>query len=209
MKREEKIEKTDHRKNFANLYKPRVGRVHEVGVPEFNFLMVDGKGDPYYSSDFIDAIMALNSISYVFKFYIKNNKRIDYRVMPLEALFWTDDMNEFTQDNKSIWNWTLMIMQPDYINADMMEEGMRGAYLKKKHRSLELVRFESFKEGPVMQAMHVGLLSDMEPTFVAVRHKIKSSNKVLTGKHHEIYLNDIRRVPKATWRTVIRQPFLA
>jgi len=209
MKRESKIEKADHRKRLANLYKPRVGRVHEVEVPEFNFLMVDGKGNPYDSPDFIDAIMALNSVSYVFKFYIKDYKRIDYRVMPLEALFWTDDMKEFTLDNKSIWKWTLMIMQPDYISADMMEEGMRGAYLKKKHRSLELVRFESFKEGPAMQAMHVGFLSDMEPTVVAVHHKIKSSGRVFTGKHHEIYLNDIRRTPKATWRIVIRQPCLA
>jgi len=199
-------EKTDHRKRLADLYKPRVGRVHEVKVPEFNFLMVDGKGDPYDSPDFVDAIKTLNSVSYVFKFYIKEEERIDYKVMPLEALFWTDNLKNFTLENKSNWKWTLMIMQPDYISADMMEEAMKILYLKKKRRSLELVRFESFKEGPAMQAMHVGFLGDIEPTVVAVHHKIKSSGRVLSGKYHEIYLNDIRRTPKAVWRTVIRQP---
>jgi len=202
-----KNERIDYRKKFADLYEPRVGRVHEVKVPEFNFLMVDGKGDPYNSPDFIDAVKALYSVSYVFKFHIKNHEQIDYRVMPLEALFWTENMKKFTFENKSIWKWTLMIMQPDYISADMMKEGMRGAYLKKKLRSLELMRFESFKEGSVMQAMHVGLLGDIEPIVVAVRHKIKSSGKALRGKYHEIYLNDIRRTPKAAWRTVVRQPF--
>jgi len=204
---ESKIEKIDHRKKFAGLYKPRVGSVHEVEVPEFNFLMVDGKGGSYDSPHFIDAVKALHSVSYVFKFHIKNHKQIDYRVMPLEMLFWTENMKRFTLRNKSNWKWTLMIMQPDYISADMMKEGIRGAYLKKKYRSLELMRFESLKEGSAMQAMHVGFLSDMEPTVVAVRHNIKSSGKAFTGKYHEIYLNDIRRTPKAAWRTVIRQTF--
>jgi len=207
MEMEPKIEKIDHRKEFSNLYRPKVGRVHEVEVPELNFLMVDGRGDPYNSPDFIDAIVALKSVSYVFKFDIKNHKQIDYRVMPLEALFWTDKMKEFIFEDKSNWRWTLMIMQPEYISADMMEEGMKRAYFKRNYRSLELVRFESFKEGSVMQAMHVGLLSDIEPVVVSVHHKIKTSGKVLKGKFHEIYLNDIRRTPKATWRTVIRQPF--
>jgi len=200
------LKKTDHRKRFASLYKPRIGRVHEVEIPEFNFLMVDGRGGPYKSPDFIDAIKALNSVSYVFKFHIKTNEGIEYRVMPLEALFWTDNMEEFTFENSSIWRWTLMIMQPDYISPDMMEEGMRAAYLKQKHRSLELVRFESFREGSVMQAMHVGFLNDIKSSAAALRHEIKSSGKAPRGKYHEIYLNDIRRPPKAAWRTVIRQP---
>jgi len=29
----------------------------------------------------------------------------------------------------------------------------------------------------------------------------------LCGKHHEIYLSDIRRADHARWRTVVRQPF--
>ena len=59
----------------------------------------------------------------------------------------------------------------------------------------------------MIQAMHVGFLSDMEPTVVAVHHKIKSSGKAFTGRHHEIYLNDIRKIPKLTWRTELRQSF--
>ncbi|MBF0545500.1 MAG: hypothetical protein HQM08_13750 [Candidatus Riflebacteria bacterium] len=44
------------------------------------------------------------------------------------------------------------------------------------------------------------------PTILKVHQLIDSRGKG-TGKHHEIYLSDIRKADPAKWKTVIRQPF--
>ncbi len=56
-----------------------------------NFLMIDGDGDPNVSPEYQQAMEALFSLSYALKFRIKKDSGVDYVVMPLEGLWWTDD----------------------------------------------------------------------------------------------------------------------
>ena len=87
-----------------------------VDVPDFDFLMADGRGDPNTSQDYKDAIEGLFSTSYTLKFMIKKGKMaIDYGVLPLESLWWADEPTRFSSENKSNWNWTAMIMQPKFV----------------------------------------------------------------------------------------------
>ena len=72
---------------------------------------------------------------------------VDYGVLPLEALWWSDDMSAFSTGNKDAWKWTLMIMQPEFITQKMVKEALVEVERKKKSVSLPLVRFEAFKEG--------------------------------------------------------------
>ena len=61
-------------------------------------------GDPNTSQGFSDAIEALFGVSYTLKFMIKNGDlEIDYGVMPLEGLWWADDMSSFQSGDKSKW----------------------------------------------------------------------------------------------------------
>ena len=53
------MEKIDFKKKLKNLYQPSAKKVEIVEVPEMNFLMVDGAGDPNTSQAFSDAIEAL------------------------------------------------------------------------------------------------------------------------------------------------------
>ncbi len=172
-----------------------------------NFLMVDGEGDPNTSQTFQDAIDVLYALSYTLKFMIKRGKiGIDYGVLPLEGLWWADDMSSFSVENKDGWKWTLMIMQPKFVTEDMVREATANVKEKKNPSSLPLVRFESFEEGKAAQIMHIGPFSEEGPTVEKVHFFIEDDESQKVGKHHEIYLSDIRRAAPEKWKTIIRQP---
>ena len=201
------MEKIDYKKQLKHLYKPFPKKVEAVEVPKMNFLMVDGEGDPNTAQSFRDAIEALYPVSYTLKFMIKKGEMgIDYGVLPLEALWWSDDMSAFTTGNKDAWKWTLMIMQPEFITQKMVKEARGEVEKKKQPVSLPLVRFETFMEGKAAQTMHIGPFSEEGPTIQRVHEFIESSGSRRIGKHHEIYLSDIRRAAPEKWKTIVRQP---
>ena len=202
------MKKIDFKKELKHLYKPSVKSVGRVTVPGMNFLMIDGQGDPNTSQEFQDAVEALYSVSYALKFMVKKGDMgIDYGVMPLEGLWWSDDMSTFSVDCKEAWKWTLMIMQPEFISQAMVEGAIKQVRAKKNPVSLSQLRFALFEEGEAAQIMHVGPFSEEGPTIEKVHALIEESGKVRRGKHHEIYLSDIRRADPAKWKTVIRQPY--
>lgn len=199
--------KIDYKKELKRLYSPSAKKVEIVEVPQMNFLMVDGEGDPNTAQSFSDAIEALYPVSYTLKFMVKKGEiGIDYGVLPLEAIWWSDDMSAFSTGNKDAWKWTLMIMQPDFITQKMVKEAMEQVKKKKSPASLPLVRFETFKEGKAAQIMHIGPFSEEGPTIEKVHLFIEEKGSRRVGKHHEIYLSDIRRAAPEKWKTIVRQP---
>ena len=199
--------KVDYKKELKHLYRPSARIVEFVDVPEMNFLMVDGEGDPNTSQAFQDAVGALYPLSYTIKFMIKKGEiGVDYRVLPLEGLWWADNMSSFSVENKEGWKWTLMIMQPELVTAEMVKQAIEQVRVKKDPVSLPLVRYESYEEGKVAQIMHSGPFSEEGPTVEKVHSFIEESGYKRRGKHHEIYLSDIRRAAPEKWKTIIRQP---
>lgn len=202
------MKKVDFKKELKHLYRPSAKKVEAVDVPEMNFLMIDGKGDPNTSQEFKDAVEVLYGLSYTLKFMIKKGElAIDYGVMPLEGLWWADDMSKFSTDDKSSWKWTLMIMQPEYITESLCGKACEQVKKKKDPAALQKVRFESCSEGKSAQIMHIGPFSEEGPTVKKVHEYIEENSFKFSGKHHEIYLSDIRRADPVKWKTVIRQPF--
>ena len=201
------MQKIDHKKIFKHLYKPSAKKVEIVNVPKMNFLMIDGKGDPNTSQEFQDAVEALFGLSYTVKFMVKKgDMAIDYAVMPLEGLWWIDDMSKFSIEDKSEWKWTLLMMQPEFVTPDLIENGIEELRRKKDPVALPKIRFEFFEEGKSAQVMHIGPFSEEGPTVEKVHQFIEENGFERRGKHHEIYLSDIRRGNPANWKTVIRQP---
>ncbi|MDQ7826413.1 MAG: GyrI-like domain-containing protein [Candidatus Eremiobacteraeota bacterium] len=201
------MEKRDYKKLLKHLYGPPAGKVEIVEVPPMNFLMIDGEGDPNTAKSFGDAIEALFSLSYTLKFMVKKGATgVDYGVLPLEALWWSPDMSAFTTGKKDAWKWTAMIMQPEFITPAMVKEAAGEAGSKKKLASLPLVRFETFTEGHAAQIMHIGPFSEEGPTIEKVHLFIEKNGGHKVGRHHEIYLSDIRRAAPEKWKTIIRQP---
>lgn len=201
------MEKIDLKKQLKHLYNPSAGKVEIVAVPAMNFLMVDGQGNPNNSQAFSDAIEALYPVAYTLKFMAKKGPlAIDYGVLPLEALWWADDMSAFATGDKDAWKWTVMIMQPEFISREMVEEAVEEVARKKKPVALPLVRFESFKEGKAAQILYIGPFADEGPTIEKVHLHIEDSGCRKVGKHHEIYLSDPRRTAPEKLKTIIRQP---
>jgi hypothetical protein len=178
-----------------------------VEVPEFAFLMVDGRGDPNTAAEFRDAVEALYAVAYTVKFAVKRAEGgVDFPVMPLEGLWWVADGSTFSVADKSELSWTAMIMQPAPVTAEIVDEAMRSAAAKKSLSALERLRFERFCEGLAAQIMHLGPYADEEPTIARLHAFISEQGYAPAGKHHEIYLSDPRRAAPEKLKTVIRQP---
>ncbi len=77
---------------------------------------------------------------------------------------------------------------------------------KKNPAALSKIRFESYEEGKAAQIMHVGPFSEEGPTVQKVHDFMEENGYSHSGKHHEIYLSDIRRAAPEKWKTIIRQP---
>src|SRR5512140_2114754 len=114
------MKKIDLKKELKAFYHASAKTVVQVEVPKFQFLMVDGIGDPNTSKSYAEAIEALYSVSYTATFILKKGpQQIDYAVMPLESLWWADDMAVFATGDKGKWKWTAMIMQPDFVAKEV------------------------------------------------------------------------------------------
>ena len=198
--------KVDLKKELKQLYQASAKDVVQVEVPAFKFLMVDGKGDPTTSQEYAQAVEALFSVSYTAKFMIKKGpQKLDYSVMPLEGLWWADDMSAFVVNDRANWKWTMMIMQPHFVANEVIESAIAAVRRKKRLSSIDKLRLEEFSEGRCAQVLHVGPFSEEGPTIERL-HAFIDARSGLTGKHHEIYLSDIRRADPRKWKTIIRQP---
>lgn len=200
------MEKVDLKKEVKDLYNPSAKEVTIVEVPKMNFLMIDGSGDPNTSQEYKDAVEALFSLSYTLKFMIRKTKAVDYAVMPLEGLWWVDDMSKFSTKDKGLWKWTGMIMQPKQVTEDSVAKAIEELKKKKKLPALSRIRFQSFYESKSAQIMYIGPFSDEGPTIQRIHEFIKKNESIPEGRHHEIYLSDPRRVAPEKMKTIVRQP---
>lgn len=201
-------EKIDFKKSLESYRAPK-GDFQILDVPDLQYLMVDGHGDPNTSPAYADALAALYPVAYKLKFASKNRLALDYVVPPLEGLWWAEDMETFTiSRDKSRWDWTMMLMVPDWIEASLVEEAIAlvGGVAEAPSR-LGDVRLAGLREGRCVQTLHVGSYDDEAPVLDRMHHEfIPEQGLRMSGKHHEIYLSDVRKVAPEKLRTILRQP---
>jgi hypothetical protein len=201
------VSKIDFKKEFKELFVPPKKFV-VVDVPEMQYLMVDGHGDPNVASEYQEAVEALYAVAYKLKFNSKKQLGKDYVVPPLEGLWWAEDMDSFTTArDKSQWDWTMMIMTPDWITPEMFDEAVEVVRKSKNPAALDKVCLMRYHEGLSVQIMHIGSYDDEGPTLLKMHADfIPENGYTENGKHHEIYLSDPRRVAPEKLKTVLRQP---
>jgi hypothetical protein len=202
------MKKIDLYKEQKEFYNPSAKELTVIDVPEFKFLMINGKGDPNTSKEYQNVVSALYTLSYTLKFMFKKGpEQTDYKVLPLEGLWWAEDMGDFLSGKKDNWLWTMMIRQPDLITEEHFKQALESVKKKKPDIDISDVRFEKFREGRSVQIMYIGPFSEEGPTIKNMHEFIAAQGKKPSGKHHEIYLSDVRRVDPSKWRTILRQPF--
>ncbi|MFC2028771.1 GyrI-like domain-containing protein [Chloroflexota bacterium] len=199
--------KINYRKEYGDWYTAATAKPKLVMLPDLNYLMIDGKGDPNTAVEYQQAVEAIYPVAYGIKFKIKRESGLDFGVMPLEGLWWVPDMNLFSTSSKDDWLWTAMILQPPVVTREIYDETLAEVRKKKNLPALEKVRFESYQECQAAQIMHIGPYADEALTIQKLHEFILSQGYLLEGKHHEIYLSDPRRSAPEKLRTIIRQPF--
>jgi hypothetical protein len=195
----------DLKKVYREHYTARIGRPSLVDVPARPFLMIDGEGSPA-GQQYADAVQALYPAAYGIRAVIKQETGDGYTVLPLEGLWWADDMSKFSTDDKAAWKWRMMIGLPELATATMTAEVVPGVTEQKKLVAGDQVRYEVYHEGPAAQVMHIGPYADEAPTIEALHAFIADAGLLLSGLHHEIYLGDPRKADPAKLKTIIRQP---
>ena len=152
---ETNIKKIDFKKELKTLYLPPK-KPTILEVPVMNYLKVDGAGNPNDSEEFSQKTQLLYALSYSIRFAVKKSLSIAYTVMPLEGLWWSQDMASFLTRDKDSWKWTLMIMQPDFVTAEMVAAGKAEVIRKKKLDQVEELRFEPYEAGTAVTMLHIG-----------------------------------------------------
>lgn len=197
----------DVKKERKDLYAPRAGDFTIVDVPEMQFFMVDGHGDPNTSPAYKQAVEALYTSSYAVRALAKTRLERVHTVGPLEGLWSADDWEVFRTREKSAWDWTMMIVQPDWITAELVDDALATVRKKKDLPALDLVRFAAYDEGRGVQILHRGPYDDEGPTLRRLHDEfLPAQGLEPRGPHHEIYLSDPRKTEPARLRTILRQP---
>ena len=200
------MEKIDFKKEMKEFYRPPRKPVI-VDVPQLQFIMINGNGYPGTSQEYQDAMQTLFPVAYTLRFAIKKAGILDYKVMPLEGLWWAEDMDVFTIDDRpEEWLWTSMIMQPSQVTKNLFAKAVQTAKEKKNPVALSKIRLETYHEGLSVQVMHTGPFSEEGPVIENMHQYAFDQGYELRGKHHEIYLSDFTRTAPEKLKTVIRQP---
>ena len=199
--------KIDFKKSLPNIYAPKNTEWQEIDIPPLQYIMINGAGNPNTSPHYKAAVEALYSTSYAAKFISKREFDRDYVVPPLEGLWYADDMSVFETFDKDKYKWTMMIMQPEWMTAQIIERAIETAHNKRPDLPHDILRLEQYKEGKCLQLLHVGSYDDEAPKLYALHHKLMPlSALIFNGHHHEIYLSDPRKVVPEKLRTILRQP---
>ncbi|SMC16895.1 hypothetical protein SAMN02745134_00180 [Clostridium acidisoli DSM 12555] len=198
--------KLDYKKEYKALYVPKKEPV-VVNVPDINFIMIDGAGDPN-GKEFTLATAALYSLSYAIKMSYKSdtvpNNYYDYTVFPLEGLW--DLINKTLPSTiKSNLKYKIMIRQPDFLTYDLFTTFLEKTKKKKPNAYLDKVIFGTISDGLCCQMLHIGSYDD-EPASFEMMNKFCKDNdyKRTSHMHREIYLSDPRKTEAHKLKTVLR-----
>lgn len=209
--------KYDVKREHRELYGASAKEFTIVDVPPMRYLAVDGHGDPNTAASYRDAVEALFGVAYSVKFASKRGLGRDFVVAPLEGLWWADDQGVFVAGDKAAWNWTMLIAQPDWIDAEAVAAAVDAVRAKNAKQStdaagagnpaLDLLRLEHLSEGRSVQILHIGSYDDEAPTLARLHDEwMPQHGLTFNGPHHEVYLSDARRTSPDKLRTVLRQP---
>ena len=176
-----------------------------VELKPASYLAVPGQGAP--GGDlFIASIGALYGMAFTIKMTRKFAGLQDYAVCKLEGLWWSESAANFAKLPKDQWLWKLLIRTPDFIKDDDLRQSVAVLLKRGKGEDVKRVRLESLAEGRCVQMLHVGPYEKEGETVAVMKALAEKQQLVFSGKHHEIYLSDPRRVPPERLKTIVRQP---
>ncbi len=201
--------KLDFKKEYKALFSPSAKEPQTVEVPDFKYVMIDGRGDPNASPDFAAKVGVLYGLAYTLKFTLKRDPvhPFDFGVPSLSGLWCADDVKAFFEKGRRHeWKWTLMIALPDRVTPALFEKARDEVRRKKSPEHLDQARLEVYREGLAAQIMHLGPYSAEGPTIQRLHDFFLGQGYTFNGPHHEVYLSDPQRTAPEKMKTILRQP---
>ncbi|MCI9094248.1 MAG: hypothetical protein HFF36_10780 [Coprobacillus sp.] len=191
------------RKEYKKVYDASTKRIDLVDVPEFNFIMIDGIGNPTVE-EFKLKSEALHILSKAIKDYFKEKMDLLYLISPLEGLWDTYDNSQFDVTRKQMIKFTLMIAQPKLLDEETFEKIKEHIAEKKDNPYLLDAYLKSMREGKCVQMLHKGAYNTEINTTKQIMEYITIQGMKLVGLHHEVYLNDCEKVATEKLKTIVR-----
>jgi hypothetical protein len=176
-----------------------------VEVKPASYLAISGQGAPG-GERFTASIGALYGVAFTIKMTLKFAGKRDYAVCKLEGQWWSDPGKDLAKLPLDQWLWNLLIRTPDFINEKDLRQAVEVLLKRGKGEDVKRVRLETLAEGPCVQMQHVGPYEKECETIAVMRAYAEKQQLQFSGKHHEIYLSDPRRVPPDRLKTILRQP---
>jgi hypothetical protein len=169
------------------------------------YLTVEGQGEPGGEA-FTAAIGALYAMAYTIKMTRKQAGRRDYSVCALEGQWWADAPGGLAEAPREQFRWTLMIRTPEFVHQKDLDDAVAKALQKGKPDLVKQVKLETIDEGQCVQMLHIGPYAKEAESIAAMQAFVAANELAIHGVHHEIYLNDPRRVPESRIKTILRMP---
>jgi len=190
--------KIDFSKTRKDLYSA-TQKIKEVNPGRGIFLSVIEKGAPGGPA-FQSAIEKLYTVAYTLKFGVAKPKDLDFKVCCLECLY--EDPGTTPKDE---WEWQLVIRIPDQLSEDDLRQA-RESILKRKELDTSAVKRIEFEEGCCLQTLHIGPYDQVGVTYNVLLKQAEGQGLAPSGRAHEIYISDPRRVPPEKLKTIVRLP---
>lgn len=195
--------KVDVKKEYHELFEASTKAIDTVDVPEFQFLMIDGIGNPTVA-EFKQKSKALNLLAKAIRGYYKEQDDINYLISPLEGMWDTYDNAKFDVTRKKMIRYTLMLSQPKFLTEEVFEKVKESLAKKKGNLYVKEIYLRKFTEGKSVQMLHIGPYNTEIMTTKEIMEYIIVQNMKLNGMHHEIYLNNPEKVAPEKLKTIVR-----
>jgi hypothetical protein len=202
MARQEKVDLFKvHKDEYAAPRKPVL-----VKVAKASYLAIEGRGAPG-GDEFARKIGALYGAAFTIKMTRKAAGKRDYMIGKLEAQWWgEDDECDLEKTPMDAWRWRLLVRTPEFVSKGDLTNAVSVLLEKGKEREVKEVRLVAMTEGKCIQMLHVGPYDQEGDTIAQMKEFASREGLTPSGKHHEIYLSDPRRVPPERLKTILRMP---
>lgn len=200
------MNQVDYKKELKEFFVVPKNKIAIIDVPPSPHFLISGTGDPNTSTRFRNAIQALFSVSYTLKFAIKNEGKLDYKVMPLSGYWTLADPAVPDPENRDNWAWSIGIQQPEIVDRDRFIGACETVRRKKDLALIDELRFEIVTDGLCAQILHIGPFADEPGSFARLNTFVAESGYRVTDQgHREIYLSDVTKTAPERLKTILRK----
>jgi hypothetical protein len=203
------MDKIDFKKKHKSIYGPSAKTPQIVDVPNFQYAVLSGVGNPNTSEDFSNSISALYGLSYTISMSYKGDFIIpdfySYVVPPLEGVWDVVDGKGFKITNKDNLKWKIGLMQPEFVTQEVFNEAKSRAFAKKKNDLTNNLKLESYCDGLSCTFMHKGSFDDEKQSFDMMEaFCAEQGYQRIEKTHREIYLSNFEKTKPENLKTVLR-----